>query len=70
MYFPPQLAVKHGVKFFETSALSASNVEDAFMTMAADIKRKTEKKLVRLLIGRVMSFQILVPYLLIQTAVH
>eukprot|EP00116_Pleurobrachia_bachei_P010113 sb/3470375/ len=39
------LAVKHGVKFFETSALSASNVEEAFMTMAADIKRKTEKKL-------------------------
>ena len=41
-----QLAVKHGVKFFETSALSGQNVEEAFLTMAGDIKKKTEKKLV------------------------
>lgn len=39
------LAVRHGVKFYETSAQSGVNVEEAFMTMAADIKRKTEKKL-------------------------
>jgi Ras-related protein Rab-8A len=34
------------VKFFETSALSGVNVEEAFLTMAGDIKKKTEKKLV------------------------
>jgi len=39
------LAVRHGVKFFETSALSGINVEEAFMTLASDIKKKTEKKL-------------------------
>ena len=45
-----QLAVRHGVKFFETSALSGVNVEEAFMTMAGDIKKKTEKKLVRVIL--------------------
>lgn len=44
--FSFQLAVRHGVKFFETSALSGQNVEEAFLTMAGDIKKKTEKKLV------------------------
>jgi len=39
------LAVRHGVKFFESSALSGLNVEEAFLTMAGDIKKKTEKKL-------------------------
>lgn len=39
------LAIKYGVKFFETSALSGVSVEQAFLTLASDIKKKTEKKL-------------------------
>lgn len=40
-----QLAVEYGIKFMETSAKTSVNVEEAFHTLARDIKTKTEKKL-------------------------
>jgi Ras-related protein Rab-8A len=40
-----QLAVEFGIKFMETSAKASINVEDAFFTLARDIKNKMEKKL-------------------------
>lgn len=43
------LAIEYGIKFMETSAKASINVEDAFYTLARDIKTKTEKKLVRVL---------------------
>lgn len=42
-----QLAVEYGIKFFETSAKNSINVEEAFNTLARDIKIKMEKRLVR-----------------------
>lgn len=42
-----QLAVEYGIKFMETSAKASINVEEAFYTLARDIKAKMEKKLVR-----------------------
>ena len=41
-----QFAVEYGVKFMETSAKANVNVEDAFVTLARDIKVKMDKKLV------------------------
>ena len=38
------LAEEHQVKFMETSAKSARNVEQAFATLARDIKNKMDKK--------------------------
>lgn len=43
-----QLAVEYGIKFMETSAKSSINVEEAFYTLARDIKAKMEKKLVNI----------------------
>lgn len=40
-----QLAVEYGIKFFETSAKNSINVEEAFNTLARDIKIKMEKRL-------------------------
>jgi hypothetical protein len=40
------LAVEYGIKFLETSAKASINVEEAFFTLARDIKAKMEKKLV------------------------
>jgi len=40
-----QLAIEYGIKFMETSAKAGMNVEEAFFTLARDIKSKTEKKL-------------------------
>lgn len=45
-----QLAVEYGIKFMETSAKASVNVEEAFHTLARDIKTKTEKKLVSLML--------------------
>lgn len=42
-----QLAVEYGIKFMETSAKASINVEEAFYTLARDIKAKTEKRMVR-----------------------
>ena len=41
-----QLAVEYGIKFLETSAKANVNVEEAFFTLARDIKVKMDKKLV------------------------
>lgn len=41
-----QLAVEYGIKFIETSAKASIRVEEAFFTLARDIKAKMEKKLV------------------------
>ncbi|CAH1983672.1 unnamed protein product [Acanthoscelides obtectus] len=41
-----QLAIEYGIKFIETSAKNSIRVEDAFFTLARDIKAKMEKKLV------------------------
>lgn len=41
-----QLALEYNIRFLETSAKTAIHVEEAFFTLARDIKAKTEKKLV------------------------
>ena len=46
-----ELAIEYGIKFVETSAKASINVEEAFFTLARDIKAKMEKRLVRLLKG-------------------
>ena len=43
-----QLAVEHSIKFVETSAKNSVNVEEAFFTLARDIKAKMDRKLVRI----------------------
>ncbi|XP_050785710.1 ras-related protein Rab-13 isoform X1 [Gopherus flavomarginatus] len=40
-----ELAKEHGIRFFETSAKSSVNVEEAFNTLAQDILLKSTKKL-------------------------
>merc|ERR1719402_1483735 len=40
-----QLAIEYGIKFMETSAKASINVEEAFLTLARDIKLKMDKKL-------------------------
>nr|ACO14611.1 Ras-related protein Rab-8A [Caligus clemensi] len=40
-----ELAIEYGIKFMETSAKSSINVEEAFFTLARDIKAKMEKRL-------------------------
>jgi len=39
-----QLAIEHGIKFMETSAKASINVEEAFLTLARDIKLKMDRK--------------------------
>jgi Ras-related protein Rab-8A len=41
-----KLAIEYGMKFLETSAKQNENIENAFFTLARDIKAKTEKRLV------------------------
>ncbi|KAK6184636.1 ras-related protein Rab-8B [Patella vulgata] len=38
------LAVEHGIKFMETSAKASINVDEAFFTLARDIKGKMDRK--------------------------
>ncbi|XP_038058311.1 ras-related protein Rab-8A-like isoform X2 [Patiria miniata] len=40
-----QLAIEYGIKFMETSAKASINVEEAFVTLARDIKAKMDRKL-------------------------
>ncbi|XP_039271189.1 ras-related protein Rab-8B-like [Styela clava] len=39
------LAVEYGIKFMETSAKASINVEEAFYTIARDIKRKMDSRM-------------------------
>ncbi|XP_078287948.1 ras-related protein Rab-13-like [Rhinoraja longicauda] len=39
-----KLAKDHGIRFFETSAKSSLNVEEAFQSLAQDILMKSNKK--------------------------
>ena len=41
-----KLAIEYGMKCMETSAKHNENIENAFFTLARDIKIKTEKRLV------------------------
>lgn len=50
-----QLAVEYGIKFFETSAKASIRVEEAFFTLAKDIKTKMDKKLVSVVNERMCS---------------
>ena len=45
-----ELAIEYGIKFMETSAKASINVEEAFFTLARDIKCKMEKRLVNIMI--------------------
>jgi len=45
-----------GIPFMETSAKNATNVEQAFMAMAAEIKNRSIKDLVSLLLVIVIHF--------------
>ncbi len=45
-----KLAIEYGMKCMETSAKHNENIENAFFTLARDIKIKTEKRLVIVLI--------------------
>lgn len=47
-----ELAIEYGIKFMETSAKASVNVEEAFFTLAKDIKVKMEKKLVSPFFGK------------------
>jgi len=40
-----QLAIEYGIKFMETSAKASINVEEAFLTLARDIKLKMDRKM-------------------------
>ncbi|XP_037537296.1 ras-related protein Rab-8A-like [Nematolebias whitei] len=40
-----ELALEYGIKFMETSAKSNINVENAFLTLARDIKTKMDSKM-------------------------
>jgi small GTP-binding protein len=40
-----QLAIEYGIKFMETSAKASINVEEAFLTLARDIKSKMDRKM-------------------------
>lgn len=40
-----KLALEYGIKFMETSAKANINVENAFFTLARDIKSKMDKKM-------------------------
>lgn len=40
-----QLALQHSIKFMETSAKANINIEEAFVTLARDIKMKMEKRI-------------------------
>uniref|UniRef100_A0A1B8XUS9 small monomeric GTPase n=1 Tax=Xenopus tropicalis TaxID=8364 RepID=A0A1B8XUS9_XENTR len=39
-----KLAKEHGIRFFETSAKSSQNVDEAFNTLARDILMKISKR--------------------------
>ena len=54
-----ELAIEYGIKFMETSAKASINVEEAFFTLARDIKAKMEKKLVRQLSSSICKIHLM-----------
>ena len=58
-----QLAVEYGIKFMETSAKASVNVEEAFHTLARDIKTKTEKFNIRPSSRHLFKYHIWVIYM-------
>jgi len=65
-----QLAVEYGIKFMETSAKSSINVEEAFYTLARDIKAKMEKKLVRMHVNCITYFNKIKNIMFITWIIH
>ena len=57
-----QLAIEHGIKFMETSAKASINVEEAFFTLARDIKLKMDRKQVRLSLHLATVFNYLLAF--------
>jgi Ras-related protein Rab-8A len=51
-----QLAIEYGIKFLETSAKNSINVEEAFFTLARDIKSKMEKRMVSEVLERTLQW--------------
>jgi Ras-related protein Rab-8A len=64
-----KLAIEYGMKFLETSAKQNENIENAFFTLARDIKAKTEKRLVSFLLSQI-SFLAYSPTVLTLTQIE
>jgi GTPase SAR1 family protein len=54
-----KLAIEYGMKCLETSAKLNENIENAFFTLAKDIKAKTEKRLVKIFVMKTLTRNIL-----------
>ena len=60
-----QLAIDYNIKFMETSAKASINVEEAFYTLAKDIKTRMELKMVCLIFILLFVLVLLVYFLFV-----